>query len=104
MSKFKKKLSIFNSDRGATSIEYGLVAALIGTVLISSLQGLGGAMTGAFSRIGTAAGQADAGGNADANGGGGSDNGADDSGDGGAGAGAGGSGSSGDNGRQEYRW
>jgi pilus assembly protein Flp/PilA len=51
---------LFNSlkmdDRGATAIEYGLIAALIAVVLITSLGTLGNNMKARFTTIGTAVG------------------------------------------------
>ena len=38
-------------ESGATAIEYGLIAALIGVVLIASLGALGEALDGIFNQI-----------------------------------------------------
>ena len=53
-----KKLlkSINKNERGATAIEYGLIAALIAVVLITSLGTLGNNMKTRFTTIGTAVG------------------------------------------------
>jgi pilus assembly protein Flp/PilA len=39
-------------ESGATAIEYGLIAALIAVVLISSLQFLGGKVGNTFNNVG----------------------------------------------------
>lgn len=51
MKKFiaKKKLD----DRGATAIEYGLIAALIAVVLITSLTTLGTTLSANFGKLST---------------------------------------------------
>ena len=42
-------LKTLKSDKlGATAIEYGLIAALLGVALISVMQGLGGALKTSF--------------------------------------------------------
>jgi pilus assembly protein Flp/PilA len=41
------------SQRGATAIEYGLIAALICLVMIGALSGLGGGVGGMWTDIGT---------------------------------------------------
>jgi pilus assembly protein Flp/PilA len=53
-----KKLfsKIRNNESGATAIEYGLIAALIAVVLISSLTTLGSNMGTRFNSIGTSVG------------------------------------------------
>jgi pilus assembly protein Flp/PilA len=53
-----KKLfsKIRNNESGATAIEYGLIAALIAVVLISSLGTLGTNMGARFNSIGTSVG------------------------------------------------
>jgi len=40
-----------SDKRGATAIEYGLIAALIAVALAASIQGLGGSTNGAWDRI-----------------------------------------------------
>jgi pilus assembly protein Flp/PilA len=56
MKKFWKSLGA--NEKGATAIEYGLIAALIAVVLITSLGLLGNNISGRFnqiaSRVGTA--------------------------------------------------
>ena len=50
-------MKIFNKlirdEQGATAIEYGLIAALIGASLIGALQLLEGNLSGLFNGIGT---------------------------------------------------
>ena len=41
----------WTDDRGATDIEYGLIAGLIGVVIISAVGAVGGKMSGQFSTI-----------------------------------------------------
>jgi pilus assembly protein Flp/PilA len=56
--KMKKLFSkIRNNESGATAIEYGLIAALIAVVLITSLGSLGNNMSNRFTSIGTAVGR-----------------------------------------------
>lgn len=55
MKLFKK----FRKDeKGATAIEYGLIAALISVVIIAALQLLGPQLEGTFTDINTAVGDA----------------------------------------------
>ena len=50
----KKTLSRFIADEsGATAIEYGFIALIIGLGIISSLQGIAGALTGIFDNVGS---------------------------------------------------
>lgn len=49
MTKFMTRF--LKDESGATAIEYGLIAALIAVVLVASLQGVGSALDGAFSKI-----------------------------------------------------
>jgi pilus assembly protein Flp/PilA len=42
-------------ERGATAIEYGLIAALIVIAMISGLQSLGGGVGGMWGKIGDSA-------------------------------------------------
>lgn len=53
---FMKKIrSVMSSDRrGVTALEYGLIAAVIGGVVIAAAQGFGGHLTAAYGTIGTA--------------------------------------------------
>ena len=53
----KNLIKRFNkNEAGATAIEYGLIAALIAVVLITSLGTLGNNMSSRFTTIGTAIG------------------------------------------------
>lgn len=53
--KMKKHLTRFLADEnGATAIEYGLIAALIAVVLITSMNTLSTKIKGTFTKIGTA--------------------------------------------------
>lgn len=50
----KKILEAFAHDeRGATAIEYGMIAALIAAVIIGALQMIGTSLNGKFSSIST---------------------------------------------------
>ena len=46
--KFIKKLR--RNEKGATAIEYGLIAALIAVAAISAMQGLGTQLTSTFNK------------------------------------------------------
>jgi pilus assembly protein Flp/PilA len=46
--KFIKKL--LRSRRGATAIEYGLIAALISLSLVAAVQGIGGELQSTFNK------------------------------------------------------
>ncbi|HVO01906.1 MAG TPA: Flp family type IVb pilin [Candidatus Cybelea sp.] len=48
MSKIRK---FFKSDRGATAIEYGLIAALIAVVIIAALQLTGNSLKQVFNNV-----------------------------------------------------
>ena len=48
-----KLLQFFRDERGATAIEYGLIAALIAVVLIGGLTLVGGDLNNMFSTIST---------------------------------------------------
>jgi pilus assembly protein Flp/PilA len=50
MSKFRKFLK---SDRGATAIEYGLIAALISVVIIAALTLTGNSLRDVFNKVGS---------------------------------------------------
>jgi pilus assembly protein Flp/PilA len=56
MKKFLNKIR--KDESGATAIEYGLIAALIAVVLITSLTALGTNISGRFSQVSTAVGTA----------------------------------------------
>jgi pilus assembly protein Flp/PilA len=49
----QKIRNFVKNSKGATAIEYGLIAALIAVVLVVSLQGVGDALSGAFQKINT---------------------------------------------------
>ena len=49
-------MTFYNDEEGATAIEYGLIAALIGVFLITALTALGGNLATAFTNVGTAVG------------------------------------------------
>jgi pilus assembly protein Flp/PilA len=44
---------IRTDTRGATAIEYGLIAALIVVAMVGALKGLGGGVGGAWSKLST---------------------------------------------------
>ena len=50
MNKF---LKILRDNKGATAIEYGLIAALIAVAAITALKGMGGSLNSTFSNIST---------------------------------------------------
>lgn len=43
--------ALFRSRKGATAIEYGLIAALIAVAAIAAMQGLGNQLTATFSNV-----------------------------------------------------
>lgn len=43
---------IVKDEEGATALEYGLLAALIASVIVGSVMGLGGVISNAFAYIG----------------------------------------------------
>jgi pilus assembly protein Flp/PilA len=45
---------IFKDKKGATAIEYGLIAALIAVAAIAAMQGLGTSLNTTFSNVSTA--------------------------------------------------
>lgn len=47
----KAVLALRNDERGVTAMEYGLIAALLGTVLIAAVPTLGNAIKAAFIAI-----------------------------------------------------
>ena len=51
MSKFVTRF--LKDESGATAIEYGLIAALIAVVLVTSLKAVGSSLGGAFTKIST---------------------------------------------------
>lgn len=44
----------WNDEKGATAIEYGLIAALISVVIIGALKAVGTDLTKTFTSVGTA--------------------------------------------------
>lgn len=48
-------LKLLAEQRGATAIEYGLIAALIVIAMIGALSGLGGGVGGMWGNLGTTA-------------------------------------------------
>ncbi len=46
-------LKIFKNEKGATAIEYGLIAALIAVAAIGSMTSVGGALTTTFTEVAT---------------------------------------------------
>ena len=51
MTKF---LKLLRNERGATAIEYGLIAALIAVAAITAMQGLGTQLNTTFTNVSTA--------------------------------------------------
>ena len=52
MSAIRKMLRKFRADtRGATAIEYGLIAALISIACLAAMQNLGGGSNGMWGRL-----------------------------------------------------
>ncbi|MFA6122647.1 Flp family type IVb pilin [Sphingomonas sp.] len=47
----KKMVTLLRHSRGATAIEYGLIAALIAVAAIAAMQGLGNKMKTTFTNI-----------------------------------------------------
>jgi len=45
--------NLFSNQRGATAIEYGLIAALIAVAAITSMTGLSKNLTGTFTKVST---------------------------------------------------
>ena len=50
MAKF---LKLIKNDKGATAIEYGLIAALIAVAAISAMKGVGTTLNSTFSNVST---------------------------------------------------
>jgi len=44
-------LNLARNDRGATAIEYGLIAALIAVAAIGAMQGIGGKLNSTFNNV-----------------------------------------------------
>ena len=49
----KKWMTMLRSTRGATAIEYGLIAALIAVAAIAAMQGLGNQLKKTFTNVQT---------------------------------------------------
>ncbi len=47
----KKFLKLFTNEKGATAIEYGLIAALIAVAAIAAMQGLGNQLSNTFGKV-----------------------------------------------------
>ncbi|MGQ0559485.1 MAG: Flp family type IVb pilin [Sphingosinicella sp.] len=45
---------LFKDKKGATAIEYGLIAALIAVAAITAMQGLGSSLNSTFTNVSTA--------------------------------------------------
>jgi pilus assembly protein Flp/PilA len=45
---------LIRNDKGATAIEYGLIAALIAVAAITAMQGLGSSLNTTFTNVSTA--------------------------------------------------
>jgi pilus assembly protein Flp/PilA len=45
--------NLFSNDKGATAIEYGLIAALIAVAIIGAVSSVGGKLTNTFTAVGT---------------------------------------------------
>ena len=43
----------FKNSKGATAIEYGLIAALIAVAAMAAMSGLGNSISGTFNNVGT---------------------------------------------------
>jgi len=50
MQKFR---TVFKNSKGATAIEYGLIAALIAVAAIAAMQGLGNQLSTTFNNVST---------------------------------------------------
>ena len=46
-----KFLKLIKNDKGATAIEYGLIAALIAVAAIGAMQGVGGKLSTTFNNV-----------------------------------------------------
>jgi pilus assembly protein Flp/PilA len=51
MTKF---LKLIKNDKGATAIEYGLIAALIAVAAIGAMQGIGNKLNSTFNNVSSA--------------------------------------------------
>ena len=48
---FKRFVKLMNDSKGATAIEYGLIAALIAVAAIGAMQGIGGKLNSTFGNV-----------------------------------------------------
>ena len=46
-----KLMKLLKSDKGATAIEYGLIAALISVAAIGAMQGIGTSLNNTFNNV-----------------------------------------------------
>ena len=46
-----KFLKLINNEKGATAIEYGLIAALIAVAAIGAMQGIGNKLNSTFNNV-----------------------------------------------------
>jgi len=49
-----KALALKNDDRGVTALEYGIIASILGLVLVTIFKGFGSTLSSLFSSVGTA--------------------------------------------------
>ena len=49
----QKLAKFFKCEKGATAIEYGLIAALLSIGIIAAVQGVRGSLQGTFTRVST---------------------------------------------------
>ena len=47
----KKFVKLLKNNKGATAIEYGLIAALIAVAAIGAMQGIGGKLNSTFNNV-----------------------------------------------------
>ena len=45
--------NLFKNEKGATAIEYGLIAALIAVAIITAVGSVGSKLTGTFNKVAT---------------------------------------------------
>ena len=48
---FKRFVKLMNDSKGATAIEYGLIAALIAVAAIAAMQGIGSKLNSTFNNV-----------------------------------------------------
>ena len=51
---FKRFVKLMNDSKGATAIEYGLIAALIAVAAIGAMQGIGSKLNTTFGNVSNA--------------------------------------------------